>query len=361
MWRDGRTAMTVSVVIPCFNHARFLPLAIDSALAQSWPACEVVVVDDGSTDGSSAVAARFAAVTLMRQENRGLSAARNAGLAASHGDIVIFLDADDRLAPGAARAAAETFGAHPTAAMVFGRCELIDENDRPLATNLPSLRSCYYEQLLRANHIWTPAMAAFRRQTLDTVGPFDPRVNAAADYDLYLRITRRFPVASHDAVVAYYRHHSANMSLDPVLMLDATLTVLRNQHPHVTGDDWLTKAHRSGLARARAFYGERLVERFRGAVGARRHRAALGDALHLLRLYPAGAARLLLKNLILSLRGPRDTGGRDRLSDLASLQLTGQSVAKLHGDRRADQRLCERLTPLLVHPEAGDLQHRTEA
>jgi glycosyltransferase involved in cell wall biosynthesis len=354
-------AMTVSVVIPCFNHARFLPRAIDSALAQNWPECEVVVVDDGSTDTSAAVAAGYSAVTLVRQENRGLSAARNAGLAASHGDIVIFLDADDRLAPGAACAAVETFRAHPTAAMVFGRCELIDGSDRPLATNLPYLTSCYYEQLLRANHIWTPAMAAFRRQTFETIGQFDSRVNASADYDLYLRITRRFPVASHDAVVAYYRHHDANMSSDPVLMLETTLAVLRSQQRHVTGDEWLTKAYRSGVAKARSFYGERLVERFRGAIRAGRHRAALRDALHLVRLYPAGVGRHLLKKTILSLRGPRDTRCGDRLGELASFQLTGQVVAELHGDRRADHRLRERLAPLLIHAEASDLQHRTEA
>jgi glycosyltransferase involved in cell wall biosynthesis len=357
MWRDSTTRLTVSVVIPCFNHARFLPLAIDSALGQTWPDCEVVVVDDGSTDGSGAVAARYSAVTVVRQENRGLSAARNAGLAASHGDFVIFLDADDRLAPGAARAAVETFRAHPAAAMVFGRCELIDESDRPLATNLPYLRSCYYEQLLRTNYIWTPAVAAFRRRMFDTVGLFDPRVNASADYDLYLRITRRFPVASHDAVVAYYRHHGANMSSDPLLMLEATLAVLRGQRRHVSGDEWLTKAHRSGLAKAREFYGERLVDRFRSAVRARRHRAALRDALHLLRLYPAGVGRHLLKKAILSLRGPRQAGGGDRLGELASLQLAGQPVAERHGDRRTDHRLRKCLAPLFVHSEAGDLQH----
>src|SRR3712207_5711907 len=105
----GAMGMTVSIVIPCFNHARFVAAAIESALAQTWADCEVVVVDDGSTDDSGAIAARYDRVRVVAQPNRGLSEARNAGLAAAQGDIIIFLDADDRLRPAAAAAAVHAF------------------------------------------------------------------------------------------------------------------------------------------------------------------------------------------------------------------------------------------------------------
>ena len=92
--------MRASLIIPTFNHARFVGAAIDSALAQTVSAFEVIVVDDGSTDETPAVLARYAGrVRVLRQENRGLSAARNAGLAAAHGTFVSFLDADDVMAP----------------------------------------------------------------------------------------------------------------------------------------------------------------------------------------------------------------------------------------------------------------------
>lgn len=91
----------VSIVIPCFNAARWLPATLDSALAQTWSKVEIIVVDDGSTDESFTLAGSFAArgVRVFRQENRGASAARNHGLRESTGEFVQFLDADDLLSP----------------------------------------------------------------------------------------------------------------------------------------------------------------------------------------------------------------------------------------------------------------------
>src|SRR5437867_4956354 len=90
----------VSVIVPCRNGARFLAEALDSALAQTHPATEVIVVDDGSVDDTPAVLARYAGrVRVLRQPNRGPSAARNAALGVARGEYVAFLDADDRFLP----------------------------------------------------------------------------------------------------------------------------------------------------------------------------------------------------------------------------------------------------------------------
>src|SRR5918995_2122102 len=110
----------VTVVIPCYNQAHFLSEAIESVLAQDHPHIEVVVVDDGSTDNTAKVAARCPQVHLIRQHNQGLSAARNAGLESSHRDYIVFLDADDRLLPGAVGAGLEVLRAHPECAFAFG-------------------------------------------------------------------------------------------------------------------------------------------------------------------------------------------------------------------------------------------------
>ena len=295
----------ISIIIPCYNHERFLPDAIESALAQRRVNVEVVVVDDGSTDGSAAVAERYP-VRLVRQPNRGLSAARNAGLRASRGDLVIFLDADDRLYPEAATAAVDAFRRSPSAMLALGRCQLIDEDGRPLRTNLPHVTHAFYAELLRRNYIWTPAMAACRRAAFDAVGVFDPRFNAAADYDLYLRIASHYEFVAHEVLVADYRQHEANMSRNPVLMLEATLAVLRQHRAAArrSPDTW--SAWRHGMRHWRAFYGEHLVERFRAALRARGwRREALRCAYDLLRLYPRGVAKHVKKKAMLLLQAGR--------------------------------------------------------
>jgi glycosyltransferase involved in cell wall biosynthesis len=297
----------VSIVIPCFDHARFVGEAIESALAQTRPEIEVIVVDDGSRDDSAAVAARFP-VRLIRQTNQGLSAARNAGLRASRGDVLICLDADDRLYPTAAAAAVAAFERSPSAMLAFGRCRLIDEDGRPLLTNLPRVTGSFYAELLRRNYIWTPAMAAFRRTVFDQVGAFNPRFNPSADYDLYLRIARRFEIVSHDTLVADYRQHGRNMSRNPVLMLDTTLAVLRQHRDEARRSTETWTAWRDGMRHWREFYGEHLVERFRAALRTRgESREALRCAYHLLRLYPRGVATHLRKKAALLLHAGRAT------------------------------------------------------
>ena len=92
---------TVSVIIPTYNHAHFLPDALSSVLTQTRPADEIIVVDDGSCDNPGAVIERFPGVRLIKQENRGRSAARNTGLWNANSSHVVFLDADDRLLPNA--------------------------------------------------------------------------------------------------------------------------------------------------------------------------------------------------------------------------------------------------------------------
>src|SRR5688500_17292567 len=106
----------VSVVIPCYNQAHYLSEADESALAQSYGAVETLVVDDGSADNSGEIAARYPRARYLRQGNRGAAAARNAGLAASSGELVLFLDADDRLLTEAVAVGVEAFRANPAIA-----------------------------------------------------------------------------------------------------------------------------------------------------------------------------------------------------------------------------------------------------
>src|SRR3954454_11041164 len=119
--------MTVSIVIPCHNQARFLAEAIDSALEQTHPPAEVIVVDDGSTDGTRAVVAGRPDVTYIAQANAGLGAARNTGWRAAGGACVVFLDADDRLLPHALSAGLACLDRYPRAVFCAGHYDLVDD------------------------------------------------------------------------------------------------------------------------------------------------------------------------------------------------------------------------------------------
>lgn len=317
----------VSIVIPCFNHARFLADALDSVRAQTWPLVEAIVVDDGSTDDPSSVARRYPEVRVIRQSNRGLSAARNAGWQASRGDIIIFLDADDVLYPAAAAAAVEQLATHPEMMMTFGRLELMDAAGKTIPASLPIVTGHFYQELLRRNYIRTPAMAAIRREGMNLVGGFDPSCSPSADYDLYLRVARRYPLVAHPVTVARYRQHADNMSRDPRLMLPATLRVLQRQRRYVNGDRALRAAHAFGLRRCKELYGEQLIERFRTALHAGRRGDALACTGILLRRYPSGAWRHLLKKVKLA------TGYAGRATPAADTTAPSSRASAAPGNR----------------------------
>src|SRR5882672_136402 len=124
----------ISIVIPCYNQAHFLAEAIESVLAQIWPADEIIVVDDGSTDNPGQVAARYPQVRCIRQENQGLPGARNTGLRESHGDYLVFLDADDRLTPQALAVGMQHLNARPECVLVAGHYQNIAADGTPLPT-----------------------------------------------------------------------------------------------------------------------------------------------------------------------------------------------------------------------------------
>jgi glycosyltransferase involved in cell wall biosynthesis len=251
----------VTVVIPCYNQAHFLSEAIESVLAQDHPHIEVVVVDDGSTDNTAKVAAHYPQVHLIRQHNQGLSAARNVGLESSHGDYIVFLDADDRLLPGAVGAGLEVLRAHPECAFAFGRHESIARDGSLLAVLKPHAPGDHYLMLLRGNIIHTPSLVMFRCSIFSSIGGFRTSIDAAADYDLYLRITRNYPTCAHGKRVTQYRQHEAQMTKNPGLMLVATLLALRSQWEYVKADERRREAYNAGMSFWLDLYGPPLAKR----------------------------------------------------------------------------------------------------
>ena len=163
----------VSVIVPCYNGAAFLEEALRSALGQSYPEVEVVVVDDGSTDSSAEIARRFP-VRYIRQENRGLSEARNAGIRESKGSYLVFLDADDRLKRRAIETGLEALALRPDCALTVGDHVFIAADSSYLADSTKEHHlHCHYEALLKSNFIEMISSVLFRRSIFDEVGGFD--------------------------------------------------------------------------------------------------------------------------------------------------------------------------------------------
>ena len=301
-------APVVSIVIPCYNHGRFLGEALASVGTPLVPT-EIVVVDDGSTDHTPDVVATFETphpFRCVRQQNAGLAAARNRGLRESRGRYVIFLDADDRLAPGAVDLGAAALEEHPECAYVFGRCLMMDRDGTLLDTpTQPRIVRDHYRELLRRNYIWMPGMVAFRRDALERIGGFNRAVNASADYEMYLHIARHHPVHDHGQVVAHYRRHDANMSGNAGRMLRETLAVMASQRPFLEGDQASLAAYEEGRRNWQEFYGTHLVTEIRTAVRDGRMLAAMSKAAVLGYYHPRGLWHHLKRKTHLLLGGPR--------------------------------------------------------
>lgn len=218
----------VSVIIPCYNHGAFLPDAIESILNQTYKNIEIVVVDDGSKDNTREVAAQFPAVKYVYQENQGLSAARNTGAQNSEGDLLVFLDADDLLNPHALSCNVQYLQDHPAAAFVSGGYELITADGQRIELMQRTIEADHYVNLLKMNYIGMHGTVMYRRWVFKEFA-YDVSLGACEDYDLYLKVARKYPVVHHTEILTKYRMHGTNMSGNNSLMLAQAIAVLKRQ------------------------------------------------------------------------------------------------------------------------------------
>ncbi|KAB2835358.1 MAG: glycosyltransferase [Candidatus Brocadia sp.] len=298
----------VSVVIPCYNQADFLAGAIKSARNQTYRHAEVIVVDDGSSDRTRDVALGFSDIRYIRQENQGLSAARNAGMRESRGHYIVFLDADDRLLPIALESGLKCLREHQECAFVFGSHKRIKSNgffNQDLGTSLfrqmnylrqHCSQNNHYHALLQRNYIEMHASVMYRNDVLKAAGGFNTSLKACEDYDLYLRIARNYPICFHDDVVAEYWQHDLNMSKNNELMLRSVLTVLQSQWKYVNENKKYIKAYRAGLKYYTEYYGIPLLKEVKKQLFVREERMhALRRMTTLIRYIPGIFAVCLVK------------------------------------------------------------------
>jgi hypothetical protein len=226
----------VSVVVNNYNYGAYVGAAIDSALAQTWPHTEVVVVDDGSTDESAAVIRAYGdRIRAVLQKNGGQAAALNTGMAASTGDLVITLDADDRLHPHFAALVVEVFAEHPDAALAQFRMQVTDSELRTVGTVVPPAYVRLPQgDVSQAVSKWELPSAlgpggavALPRATVDALFPIPAgQLRYGPDTYVVRGAALLGPVASRDVVVADYRSHGRNDSNVSALDMEYLRTAL---------------------------------------------------------------------------------------------------------------------------------------
>ena len=201
----------VSVVIPTYNRSAMIGECLESVLGQTYPSFEVIVVDDGSTDGTEDVVRRYPSVRYVWQRNQERSAARNRGIALAQGRYVAFLDSDDLWLPDKLSDQVAYMEQHPEAGMVHSACRVMAVTGRAeqyaqRASHPP--RDVFWD-MLEGNPV-VSATPLIRRKVLAQVGGFSDEVIPMEDFDLWLRIAYRHRVAYSSEPVAVYRVHQAN-------------------------------------------------------------------------------------------------------------------------------------------------------
>jgi glycosyltransferase involved in cell wall biosynthesis len=274
-----------SIIIPTFNCAPLLPRALESVLAQSLGPVEVIVVDDGSTDDTPAVLARYAGRVLpIRQGNAGLSAARNRGLQRARGALVGFLDADDAYHPEKLARQAAALAARPECGWAYSDCWIEEQGvgERPVLASgrygygrRQALEGWLFEALLPGNFIPVHTLLV-RRPCLDAAGPFDERLTRMEDFDLLLRLAARTPaVYLPEPLATYYlqpgslSRDRARMDRDKYEVLDKVARLFPERIPR------LGRTGRRAIADMHNWFAYRHLEAGNWADGVARLRASL--------------------------------------------------------------------------------------
>ncbi len=229
-----------SVVIPTYDRRERLLRAARSVLAQRWTDYEIVVVDDGSTDGSAeAMRALAPAARIVVQANHGCSAARNAGTRFAAGSYVAFLDSDDAWLPWTLASYAAVIGEHaPTWLYASGSAELA-QADAVAEEPLAAVRFEHYRAAASRDGLKPlPTGVAIRREALLRVGGFDERIQVGEDMDLWFRLSAEPGFVRMDAPVAVAREvHPDNLSRDLTRAVASMAELVRRERRHAYPGD----------------------------------------------------------------------------------------------------------------------------
>ena len=198
---------TVTVIIPTFNRADLLPLAVESVLHQTFQDFEILIIDDASSDGTPSVGRSYTyhpRIRYMRhRKNQGIAGARNTGVANALGRFIAFLDDDDEWLPSKLKKQVDVLEqSSRSVGAVYSAFEKVDkETGRPLEVVRPNKSGHILHELCMKNWIGTASTVCVKRECFEEAGPFDERVTFGEEYDMWIRIARRYDFKYIDEVL----------------------------------------------------------------------------------------------------------------------------------------------------------------
>jgi len=229
----------VSVIVPAYNCERYIGEALRSALNQDYPNKEIIVINDGSTDGTASVLAAFGGnVTVVDQPNSGAAVARNAALQLASGKYVAFLDSDDLWLPSKLRVQVTYLEKHPDIGMVYsawrewrpdtdGTFRLPNLHDEAREFELDDANSGWLYNKLLLDCVVHTTTVLLRADVAARVGQFDASLRRGQDYDYWLRVSRLTPIHKLRNVFSLYRIHGESISFAPHRLNYAYLVIRR--------------------------------------------------------------------------------------------------------------------------------------
>ncbi len=207
----------VSVIMPAFNSERYIAEAVESVLQQSYKNFELIIVNDGSTDRTDEILQKYSnGIHYIKQPNLGVSAARNKGILASHGEYVSFLDSDDLWFKETIKLQHTFLTSHPEVGLVYGEMQLFDHtgplsNDWVTSERVPRPEGYIFKDLI-LSCLFGLSTVMVRKDVLNNVGVFDPNLPAGEDYELWLRISSKYKIGYIPDRLMMYRRHPASLT-----------------------------------------------------------------------------------------------------------------------------------------------------
>jgi glycosyltransferase involved in cell wall biosynthesis len=204
----------VSIILPVYNSAKLLPAALESAFAQTFQDFEIIAVNDGSTDDTAQVLKQYEPrIRIMHQANAGASSARNAAIRVAQGEFIAFLDADDIWEPQKLALQVEAMRADAKLGVCYTECLYFDEEKSWLANfgRHPQMSGMIFDAIL-ADHFISMSSVLVRKRCLDEVGLFDESLIGSEDYNVYLRLAKKYPYHFVNQPLVRLRCHDGNLS-----------------------------------------------------------------------------------------------------------------------------------------------------
>jgi len=232
---------TVNVIIHTYNNERFIAETVESVLNQTYKEYEIVVVDDGSVDGTrDALIPYMQKIRYHYKENGGIASAKNAGIGLSQAEFVAFLDHDDLWAPDKLQLQMECFNENSQVGLVYAKYTSFRDGKELRTKPEKGYSGWIFKELLSKSFIQTSTVVV-KRECLDAVGPYDESFSLGDEYDMFLRIARKFQCSFIDKSLTRYRVHDTNASNNDFLFDNENLGVYKKVYNNFTDLDGVEK------------------------------------------------------------------------------------------------------------------------